>query len=113
MIKMPRRRKADPVAANDFNAKKIDLITQEPGGTCRLYILQDEPWTETDDEIATLREKIENYAAFVMSGQLTTRYPQLAGQPWRIVVDTYTGAPGDATLHALREAGTTLATHGA
>lgn len=66
---------------------------QGPGGEAELYIVQDQPWLGTDEETRSLQQKLNNYVTFALAGQMHQMYPYLRGVPWRIVIDTYVGAP--------------------
>ena len=76
---------------------------QNQSGAVALLIIQDQPWTNTSDELDSLVNKVQNYVQFVTSGGLAAHDSRLANAPWRIVPDTHTGAPAEATLNALRK----------
>jgi hypothetical protein len=103
-----RRRKQSPVASHLFDPTSVDLISSNKAGAVTLFIVQDEPWLDSPAELESLLAKLRNYVAFATDGGLTARYPDASGQPWRIVIDTFTGPPGDRTLDALRSLGDEL-----
>jgi hypothetical protein len=62
----------------------IDYLT-EKGGVCSLYIVQSMP---LDDGLTLkLQEKINNYLAFALDGQLDKEYPDMAGMKLRIQIE--------------------------
>jgi uncharacterized protein DUF6572 len=86
-----RRRRSPPQSL--FDRDKIDLVTQDPGGGANLYIVQDQPWIDSEAETDSLDQKIASYVTFAHQGQMEETYPELRGQPWRIIIDTYVGPP--------------------
>jgi hypothetical protein len=68
----------------------IDAITQTPEGEVVLIISHDRPWTDTEDEVSRLGEKINNYAFFVLDEGFASTYPDAAEQPKRVQVDCVT-----------------------
>lgn len=70
--------------------KVIDLITRGPDGEFALIINHDRPWTDSDEEVACLLEKINNYAAFALDEGLVSAYPESASRSKRIQVDCVT-----------------------
>ncbi len=65
----------------------LDLIGHMPDGEVILAIVEDRAWHADPRQLDDLRRKLENYAAFVVGGQLTSQYPNLVGQPVRIQID--------------------------
>lgn len=65
----------------------IDAITQTPAGEVVLIISHDKPWTDSEDELAKLGDKINGYAFFVLDEGFVTAYPDLADRPRRVQVD--------------------------
>jgi hypothetical protein len=86
-----RRRRSPPQSL--FDPQKIDLVTQDPTGEANLYIVQDQPWIDSEAETDSLDQKIGAYATFALEGQMQEMYPELRGRPWRIIIDTYVGPP--------------------
>jgi hypothetical protein len=79
---------------DNFNDAKVDLVAQSPdGASVLLYVVQAQPWTGSDEQIASLQAKIHNYVGFVLDGQMERTYPDVAGLPWEIVIDCQTGLP--------------------
>ena len=89
---MRLRRRQSP-SQSLFDPEKIDLVTQEPSGGANLYVVQDQPWIDSEAEIESLEQKLRAYANFALEGQMHETYPELRGQPWKIILDTYVGPP--------------------
>ena len=101
-----------------FDPEKIDVVMEGRDGEANLYIVQDQPWRGTEEEARSLEQKLDNYVAFAVGGQMQEMYPQLRGARWRIVIDTYVGAPsGDCWARlsirgdAIRDRGGDLIVH--
>jgi hypothetical protein len=63
----------------------IDLVTHEPvTGEYALIMVEGRPWTDSHEQLAQLREKINSYAMFALDEGLLRAYPQSAGHPVRI-----------------------------
>ncbi len=78
----------------------IDLVAEEPDGTVLLVIVQANPWTPTD--IEPLKAKLNTYAQFILDGGLINHYPEVAGRPVRICIESKTPIPDAvATLMAI------------
>ena len=86
-----RRRQSAPQSL--FDPEKIDLVTQDPSGGANLYVVQDQPWIDSEAETESLEQKLRTYANFALEGQMHQMYPELRGQPWKIFIDTYVGPP--------------------
>jgi len=85
-----------------FNDATVDLVTQSPDGAAvLLYVVQSQPWTGSDGQLASLQTKIHNYVGFVLDGQMERTYQDVAGLPWQIVIDCQTGLPDHATAQVL------------
>jgi hypothetical protein len=106
-----RDRKSTP-PSGDFDPTKVDLVAVAASGTVNLYIIQDQPWTERESEWRSLNEKIHNYVAFALDGQMGVAYPDTPNRPWRIVIDTYVGPPPTQTIQALSEVGDAVRVQG-
>ena len=65
----------------------IDLVTRAPDGAFALIISHDRPWTDSDEEVGRLVEKINSYAAYALDEGLVSTYPESADSPKRIQVD--------------------------
>jgi hypothetical protein len=99
-----KRKRAETAASDsgDFDPAKIDLVAVSPNrDSVNLYIVVDSAWTGSDAQIRSLLEKIHNYVGFAVDGQLAARYPDVAGLPWTIVIDSHVGPPDAATQHEL------------
>lgn len=83
----------------------IDAVTQTAEGEVVLIISHDRPWSDSDDELAQLGEKINNYAFFVLDEGFVTTYPDAADRPKRVQVDCLaTPTPRVAALLGQAEA---------
>jgi hypothetical protein len=71
-----------------FDPEKIDLVTQDPSGGANLYVVQDQPWIDSEAESESLERKLRTYANFALEGQMHEMYPELRGQSWKIILDT-------------------------
>jgi hypothetical protein len=70
----------------------VDLVGEEPTGEISLIIAHNLGWTDDPDELASLAEKINNYTTFALDGGLTSKFPDYANRPVRILIDC-TAAP--------------------
>jgi hypothetical protein len=74
-----------------FDPAKIDLVTQDRSGGANLYVVQDQPWVDSEAETESLEQKLGAYVTFALDGQMEEAYPQLRAEPSKIVIDTYVG----------------------
>jgi hypothetical protein len=96
-----------------FETAKIDLVGVSPdGSTVLIYLVQAGAWTGSDEQVASLQAKIQNYVGFASDGQMVRTYPEVAGLPWRIVVDCQTGPPDARSAAVLAFVDNALAQHG-
>jgi hypothetical protein len=96
-----------------FAAEVVDKVTiPQGGGTVDLQILQPDPWSGTETQIGSLREKILYYVNFVLDGLLVDAYPQAAGLNWRIVIICRSGMPDGRTSRALETLAANLPHYG-
>jgi hypothetical protein len=65
----------------------IDLTTKAPDGTIRLVLAETDAMTGHD--IPALKRKLDNYAAFAQSGELSTLPVATGRRPVLIRVDLY------------------------
>jgi hypothetical protein len=91
-----------------FDPEKIDLVTQDPSGGANLYVVQDQLWIESEAETESLVQKLRTYANFALEGQMQESNPELRGQPWKIILDTYTGPPPPECWGRLSALGDTI-----
>ena len=84
-----------------FAVDKVDLVALVDG-IVELHIVVDITWTGSDDQLMSLQHKVNTYVAYVLDGQLSAQYPQVAGRPWRIVVACRTGRPDPRSAEMLR-----------
>lgn len=88
------RRQSNPPQSL-FNPEKLDLVTQGQAGEANLYVIQDQPWIGSAAEIESLEQKLRTYVTFALDGQMHELYPELRGQEWRIIIDSYVGPPDE------------------
>jgi hypothetical protein len=99
--------------SDSFNDSTLDIVTLSPdGSTVCLYIVQAGPWTGSDAQLDSLQLKIHNYLSYALDGQLEQTYPELAGHPWRIVIDCQTGPPDPSSAKVLAYLAETLPKYG-
>jgi hypothetical protein len=98
-----RRRESTP--QSPFDPQKIDLVTQDPSGGANLYVVQDQPWIDSEAATNSLEQKLRSYANFALEGQMHEMYPELRGAPWKIILDTYVGPPPDECWERLSALG--------
>jgi hypothetical protein len=104
---------AGPEPGQVFDPTTIDLVTLSPDkATALLYIVQPDRWAGSDDEIASLQEKINAYVHYAVEGQMTSDYPQTAELAWKIVIDCQAGPPDTRTAAVLDEVGEAVRRHG-
>ncbi|WP_368665759.1 DUF6572 domain-containing protein [Pseudarthrobacter sp. AG30] len=66
----------------------IDLVTHDPvRDEYKLIMVEDRPWAGAPGQLEQLREKINNYAMFVLDEGLLRSYPEAAGHPVCIQLD--------------------------
>lgn len=95
-----------------FDPAKLDLVGVSADGIVQLFIVQDQPWTGSDAQLMSLQEKIQSYVAYALDGAMIRDYPEVAGKPWEIVIDSQTDAPDPRTQHVLTSLNERLAAYG-
>ena len=74
----------------------IDLVTHDPvQDEYKLIMVEERPWTGAAEQLEQLREKINNYAMFVLDEGLLHSYPDAAGRPVCIQLDCVSTAPAE------------------
>jgi hypothetical protein len=106
------RGKHSATTSSIFNPEKIDLVMQGRDGEANLYIVQDQPWRGTREETRSLEQKLDNYVAFAAGGQMREMYPELRGERWQIVIDTYVGPPNADCWSSLSARGDAIRNQG-
>jgi hypothetical protein len=95
-----------------INPDTIDLVAETAEGNVELWILRDQPWSGSDEEVGSLQQKIHNYVGYAVDGQLDRDYPELTGRTWSIVVCSRKGAPDSRTAHVIETLQQRLPSHG-
>lgn len=91
------KRQPDPL----FETNKVDVVAESVEGTIDLVIVQDQQWTGSDAQLASLRAKVQTYVSFAVDGLLEEQYPEAAGRPWSIVINCLSGQPDERTQMTL------------
>lgn len=68
------------------DTKKIDLIAKTKEGSADLIIVEENPWTGDEKQIAVFLEKVNTYLTFALGSQFKEMYPDLAKKPAKIRV---------------------------
>lgn len=75
----------------------IDLVTHDPSHDgYKLIMIEGRPWSHAPEQLVQLREKINNYAMFVLDEGLLRAYPETAGHPLCIQLDCATPPTAEA-----------------
>jgi len=75
----------------------IDLVTHNPShNEYKLIMIEVRPWSDAPEQLMQLREKINNYAMFVLDEGLLRAYPETAGHPLCIQLDCATPPTAEA-----------------
>ena len=86
------------------NPEIVDLVTTDPRrGHVVLVLIEDRGWGLGKEQLEQLNDKLSNYFVYVIDGHLAEQYPQYAGWPVRIQLDT-TEEPSPEARTLLREA---------
>jgi hypothetical protein len=81
------------------NPTIIDLVTYDSkSGEFALIMTETRPWDGSADRVLELQEKINNYLAFALDGQLERQHPGSVGKPIRLQLDCV-GPPDPETGH--------------
>ncbi len=60
------------------DTNKIDLIARTKDGRAELVIVEEHPWTGTEERLKMFLEKIKTYVAYALGDQFKEMYPDLA-----------------------------------
>ena len=86
------------------NPEIVDLVTTDPRrGQVVLVLVEDRGWDLGREQLQQLNDKLSNYFVYAIDGHLAEQYPQYAGKPVRIQLDT-TAEPSPEARALLREA---------
>ena len=89
---------------------KIDLITKTKNGVFVLVLIQRRKWTGSDAQLGALQQRLNEYAAFALDGELAKRYPEAKGKRVKIRLDIE-HAPDRMTKAFLRRVKAALLAH--
>jgi len=96
-----------------FDPDQVDLVgLTESADTVELFIVQDEPWTGSDAQLQSLRDKVQTYVSYAVDGKMTAAYPETQGLPWRIVLHAQSGPPDRRTADVIAALSARLPEHG-
>jgi hypothetical protein len=89
----------------------IDLVTHDPKtDEYALIMVETRPWENSAEQLAQLREKINNYAMFALDEGLIRAYPEAANKPLRVQLDCIEPPSGQAA-ELVKLAGERLGEH--
>jgi len=83
--------------------KVVDIISKDKNGDIVLTISDHLDWRDTRQHLTVLQEKINDYLAFLESGEIYKKYPNARGNQIRIKV-VFQYKPTPETHSFLREA---------
>ncbi len=96
-----------------FDPAQVDVVAlTESADTVELFIVQDEPWTGSDAQLQSFRDKVQTYISYAVDGQMTAAYPETHGLPWRIVLHAQSGPPDRRTADVIAALSARLPEHG-
>ncbi|MDQ0372847.1 DUF6572 domain-containing protein [Cellulomonas humilata] len=95
-----------------FDPAQIDVVAESSDGVIELVVVQANRWTGSDAQLESLQAKVQTYVSFALDGELLQRFPDAAGKPWRIVVNSLDGDPDSRTRQVLEVVATRLPDHG-
>jgi hypothetical protein len=85
-----------------FDATKVDAVALTPDeDAVLLYIIERDGWTGSDDQLLSLQSKIQTYVGYAVDGQMNRGYPETAGLPWRIVIESQAGRPDSRSAETI------------
>jgi hypothetical protein len=88
----------------DDRLKQIDsIIIDKDFGICTLVIVDPLPWTEDEDHLAELQDKINNSLQFIESSEIYVAYPSSHGLDFAIHLQ-FIYAPSADAIKFLSEA---------
>lgn len=101
------------MGGDSFDPLTVDLVTiTADGQTVVLYVVQQAAWTGSDPQLQTLQEKVHNYVAFALDGQMVRAYPEAEGLAWTIRVDSQVEPPAGDSLAVLQHLAELLPRYG-
>ncbi len=95
-----------------ISSRSVDLITYDGNRDEGVLIaVEDRPWEATPARFAEMVAKIDYYLSVIQSGQLSARYPKLAGRPCSVQLD-FIHAPGPELTDFLNSMAETMSATG-
>jgi ABC-type amino acid transport substrate-binding protein len=90
----------------------VDLITEHAeSGYVSLIMVEDDAWADGAQSLQNVQQKLNIYLTYALDGQLVDDYPDLAGKPIRVQLDTTTEPPPEI-LQAIRRMREACKQHG-
>jgi hypothetical protein len=75
----------------------VDLVTHDPAtDEYALIMIETRPWQNSPEQLAQLREKINNYAMLALDEGLLQSFPEAADKPLRLQLDCVEPPTGEA-----------------
>lgn len=70
--------------------KVVDVVVQDAAnGRWKLILVETSEWVGSPDQLLKLQEKLNNYLIFALDGEMARVYPESAGKPVVIQIDSY------------------------
>lgn len=89
MDEMPSEEAGESLTRGVINPRIVDLIQVDPSaGEVVLTLIEWRPWPSGAEHYDQLDEKLSNYFVYIIDGFLGRQYPQYAGMPARVQLDT-------------------------
>jgi hypothetical protein len=66
----------------------IDRVARDPSGTIVLILVETRPWGGSPRRLRELQDRLNACYAYISTGQLAERFPEAAGSPLKIQLDT-------------------------
>ena len=70
---------------------KVDLVSRKKNGEYVLVVVADEPWQDTEEFQRMFQDKLNNYCAYFLDGQMKGEYADLNQR--RITVAIHSATP--------------------
>lgn len=77
------------------DADVIDLVAQDAQGEYMVVMIETRPWGADPHQAEQLKEKINAYAGYVLSGDFVRQYPEAADEKVRIQLDCLQSPSGE------------------
>ncbi|MBX7245599.1 MAG: hypothetical protein K1X53_08865 [Candidatus Sumerlaeaceae bacterium] len=71
------------------NPNNVDLIIKTKDGDAVVVLVEDGPWSGSDEELERLDKKLGNYCGYIIDGQLVRTYPEFVGRHVTVHVKSF------------------------